>query len=317
MSGEISAGRRRRLGGVYCAIATPLLSTLEPDHDRLVQHARHLLSTGCDGLAPLGTTGEATSFSVAERRAILRELLAGGLRADQLVVGTGAAALPDAVELTRDAVEVGAQAVLVLPPFYYKNPPADGIFAYYAELIERVASPALRVVLYQIPQISGVDLNVDLIDRLCRAYPGAIVGLKDSSGNLERLLQTVARFPQLSVMAGPDTQLLPLLRAGGAGCISATSNLMSHELQFVYQHFDEPAREAEVQDAHDRLAVARAATMTIHSHIPSVKAALAHQHNHPGWRRVRPGLAPLTDPQARQVLDALNVLERPTAEAVS
>lgn len=316
MNGNIPAGGRR-LGGVWCAMATPLLPTLEPDHDRLAQHAHHLLRTGCDGLAPLGTSGEATSFSVAERRAILQGLLSNGIQADQLVVGTGAAALPDAVELTRDAVAAGVQAVLVLPPFYYKNPSPDGIFAYYAELIERVADPAMRVVLYQIPQLSGVDLGPDLVDRLCRAYPGTIAGVKDSSANLKRLLETVARFPQLSVMAGPDTQLLPLLRAGGAGCITATSNLMPGDLQFIYRHFDEPARAAEVRQAHDRLEVARAATMTIHSHIPSIKAALAQQHHHPGWRRVRPGLAPLTDGQAREVLDALNAVTGPTTLVAS
>ena len=133
------------LGGVFAAVLTPLDAALAPDHAALARHCRWLLANGCDGLAVLGTTGEANAFSVDERLAILEGLAEAGIPAGALLPGTGCCAVPDTVALTRRALELGAAGVLMLPPFYYKKVSDDGLFAAYSEVIERVGDARLRV----------------------------------------------------------------------------------------------------------------------------------------------------------------------------
>jgi hypothetical protein len=119
----------KTLSGVIAAIATPMDEDGAPDLKRAVKLARYLLDNGCDGLNVLGTTGEATSFSLAERKAVMDAYKANGLPLDRLMVGTGAAAVSDAVALTRHAADLGFAGALVLPPFYYKGVPDDGLRA--------------------------------------------------------------------------------------------------------------------------------------------------------------------------------------------
>src|SRR3970040_1231332 len=118
------------LCGVIAAIATPIDAAGSPDTARATRLARHLLDNGCDGLNVLGTTGEATSFSLDERKRVMSAYAQAGLPLDRLMVGTGAAAIADAVALTRHAAELGFAGALLLPPFYYKSVPDDGLVAY-------------------------------------------------------------------------------------------------------------------------------------------------------------------------------------------
>ena len=113
----------QRLSGVIAAIATPVDENGAPDVKRAINLARYLLDNGCDGLNVLGTTGEATSFSVDERKSVMDAYKANGLPLQRLMVGTGAASVSDAVALTRHAAELGFAGALVLPPFYYKGVP--------------------------------------------------------------------------------------------------------------------------------------------------------------------------------------------------
>ena len=140
--------------GVYCASVTPVTSDLAPDHAAFVAHCRRLLEQGCDGVALLGTTGEANSFSVSERTAVLEAVIAGGIKPNQLLPGTGVAAFTDTIALTRHALSVGVDTVVMLPPFYYKNVSDDGVYAAYSEIIQRIGDKRLKIVLYHIPQMS-------------------------------------------------------------------------------------------------------------------------------------------------------------------
>ena len=152
--------------GVFCAALTPVGEDLAPDHARFAAHCRRLLEDGCDGIALLGTTGEANSFSTGERQALLEATVAAGIAPERLLPGTGVAALTETVALTRHALSLGVTTVVMLPPFYYKGVTEDGLFAAYAEVVQRVADPRLRVVLYHIPQMSAVPIPFPVIARL-------------------------------------------------------------------------------------------------------------------------------------------------------
>ncbi|MCS6854780.1 MAG: dihydrodipicolinate synthase family protein, partial [Elioraea sp.] len=197
--------RQPSLARVYAAALTPLGPDLSPDIPRLVAHCRHLLAAGCDGLGVLGSTGEATSFSVAERIAVMDGLVAAGIAAERLIPGTGCAALPDTVALTKAAMSLGIRGVLVLPPFYYKGVPDDGLFAAYAALIERTRGE-VAIYLYNFPQTTGLPLSLGLIRRLLRAFPGVVRGIKDSSGDFANMRAMIAEFgPEgFEVYSGSD-----------------------------------------------------------------------------------------------------------------
>src|ERR687894_1949433 len=207
--------------GVFCASLTPLQADLAPDHGLFAEHCYYLLGEGCDGIALLGTTGEANSFSSGERKALLEAAVRAGTPPSKLMPGTGVAALTETVELTKHALSLGVETVVMLPPFYYKDVAEDGLFAAYAEVVERVADPRLKVVLYHIPQVSAVPIAFPLIERLRAAFPGVFTGIKDSAGRLANMEALVERFPGFSVLAGAHPPMLPPPRKGGGGGVPA------------------------------------------------------------------------------------------------
>lgn len=282
------------ISGVNCAAATPLNADLSPDLGLFTEHCRRLLAQGCDGVALLGTTGEANSFSLAERKAILEAALKAGIGPEQLIPGTGVAAAPETVELTRHALSLGVTRVVMLPPFYYKGVSDEGLFASYARIIEAIGDSRLRIVLYHIPQVSGVPLSLGLIGRLIAAFPDIVGGIKDSAGNLANMQAIVAAHPGFSVLAGADPLLQPLLQAGGAGCITATSNLVADSLRTVFDGNGDPARAAEVDAAQARINAWRTLSNS-YVQIPTIKAMIGLRTGTPGWSRVRPPLLPLTE----------------------
>src|SRR3954471_23348491 len=188
--------------GVLAAVLTPMASDLSVDRSAFAAHCRRLLDAGCHGLGIFGTTGEANSLSIGERVDAWTALVEDGIPAEVLLPGTGACALPDAVTLAREALALGASGVLVLPPFYYKGVSDDGLFRYFAELIKRVGDDRLRVFLYHIPPMAAVGFSVELIGRLLDAFPGVVVGTKDSAGDPERIERICTEFPELIVFAG-------------------------------------------------------------------------------------------------------------------
>ncbi len=154
--------------GIWPALLTPLTAELAIDIPAFARHACSLLAAGCTGVTPFGTTGEGPSFSVAERIAAVDGLIAGGVPAGRILVSTSCAALPDVVALTRHAVQAGAFGCLMLPPFFLKGVPDQGVIDAYRWVIDQVADPRLRIVLYHIPQVSGVALSHTVVETLCR-----------------------------------------------------------------------------------------------------------------------------------------------------
>jgi 4-hydroxy-tetrahydrodipicolinate synthase len=162
---------RTRIAGVWCPVLTPLDQELKPDAPRFVAHARWLLDEGCDGLVVFGTTGEANSFPVDERIALLEAILDDGLPRDRMLVGTGCCAMSDTVRLTRHALSLGIAGILALPPFYYKNLSDEALFGSFDQVIQRVGDPSFKLYLYHFPSLSGVPITPGLLERLGAAYP--------------------------------------------------------------------------------------------------------------------------------------------------
>jgi len=276
--------------GVYSAALTPLKDDLSPDLRLMADHCKWLLANGADGLAILGTTGEANSFSVAERITMMEGLTDAGVPARTLMPGTGCCAIPDAVKLTKKAVELGTGGVLMLPPFYYKNPTDDGLFAAYSEVIQRVGDAGLKICLYHFPQMSMVPITYALIERLLKAYPGTVVGMKDSSGDLDNMTGAAREFPGFAVFSGSDELLLPLLKDGGAGCITACANVASSLAAQVYKGFQDGT---DIQATHEVLTAVRAAICQFP--LSSALKTLMSRHSANGqWLNIRPPLVPMS-----------------------
>ena len=217
-------GGRSSLSGVFAPVLTPFTETLAPDRTLFVRFCRWLIGQGA-GLAVFGTNSEANSLSVEEKLDLLAALLDAGIAPDRLMPGTGACAIPDAVRLSAAAAKAGTAAVLMLPPFYYKGVSEDGVFAYYAEVIERVGDDRLKICLYHIPHLSGVAITRPLIARLIARYPDTVVGIKDSGGDFANTKAMLDEFPGFRVFCGSETFLTDTLAHGGAGCISAAANV--------------------------------------------------------------------------------------------
>jgi 4-hydroxy-tetrahydrodipicolinate synthase len=272
-----------RLRGVIAAIATPIDEAGGPDIARATTLARFLLANGCDGLNVLGTTGEATSFSLDQRKRVMSAYKDAGIPTDRLMVGTGAAATADAVALTRHAAELGFAGALVLPPFYYKGVPDDGLAAYVDSIVQATAATPIAIYLYHYPALSGLPWHVTLIRRLLNAHGGRIAGLKDSSGDMAYAREAAAISKEFKVFPSTEAVLMEARAGAFAGCISATANLNADLCARAYHGGDATALDAAVsiRKLFDGKAL-----------VPGVKALLSHIHRDAALARVKPPLAP-------------------------
>ncbi|HYC18375.1 MAG TPA: dihydrodipicolinate synthase family protein [Pseudolabrys sp.] len=273
------------LSGVIAAIATPIDEGGAPDLKRAVKLARYLLDNGCDGLNVLGTTGEATSFSVDERKGVMDAYKTNGLPLNRLMVGTGAASVSDAVALTRHAAELGFAGALVLPPFYYKGVPDDGLIAYIETLVKATERKPIPIYLYHFPAMSGLPWHAALIRRLLDSFSSRIVGLKDSSGDMAYARSAAAISKDFAVFPSTEACLMEARSGAFAGCISATANLNADLCARAWGQGDTGALDE---------AVAIRTLFDGKALVSGVKALLAHIHSDAGLARVRPPLAPFS-----------------------
>lgn len=293
----------QRLRGVLAPVVTPFTKELAPDTERFVRHCKWLLEHGCAGLAVFGTNSEANSLSAEERMMLLEELVQAGVPAEKLMPGTGCSALTDSVRLTAHAVKLGCAGALMLPPFYYKGVPDEGLFRNFAEVIERVADERLQVYLYHIPPVAQVPITLGLIERLLKRYPKIVAGIKDSSGDWSNTKAVLDAFAAqgFEVFAGSEVFLLRNMRAGGVGCITAGANVNPHGIDKVYRNWESPDAEA-LQASIDGV---RKILQSQISMIPALKAAIAHYAGDAGWIAVRPPLVELTAEQQTEMIREL------------
>jgi 4-hydroxy-tetrahydrodipicolinate synthase len=301
--------------GVLVPVLTPFAPSGEPDAGRFIAFCRWLLDQGAGGLAVFGTTSEANSMSGAERMALLDALIEAGIAPEKLMPGTGACSTSEAAELVRHAVGHGCGGVLMLPPFYYKGVSDDGIFAFVANVIDKVGSPALKVYLYHIPPVAQVGYSLDLVGRFIAAYPEKVVGLKDSSGDWSNTAALLDGFPGFAVFPGSEVFLLDALRKGGAGCITASGNVNVPGIRKVYENWRSPQADALQAEITTLRKALQAYPM-----VPALKRIVAHFHGDPDWAAVRPPMVPLDEAQSSALIADLAKLgftlgERPRSMA--
>jgi 4-hydroxy-tetrahydrodipicolinate synthase len=290
--------------GLWCAMLTPLARDGGVDHARFADHARRLFAQGVDGVAPFGTTGEGQSFSMGERAAGLSGLLAAGIAPHRMVAATGCASLTETIALTRQGVAAGCAACLVLPPFFFKDVPEEGLFAWYARVIEAVGDTRLRVLLYHIPQVTGVPLSVDLVARLAGAFPGIIAGVKDSGGDWANTAALLARVPQLAILVGHEPHLPRLLRAGGAGTICGVANVYPALVRALFSPDVTAADEARIATF---IEIAFRQPF-----LPAFKSIVAARTRDPAWLALCPPQVALDETQRQALLAALDHAGLPT-----
>jgi 4-hydroxy-tetrahydrodipicolinate synthase len=287
-----------RIKGVLSPVVTPFKADLSPDKERFIAHCKWLLSQNC-GLAVFGTNSEANSLGYEERASLLDALIAAGVDASRMMPGTGCCSITETVKLTSQAVKQGCAGVLMLPPFYYKGVSEEGLYRHFSEVVQRVGDARLRIYLYHIPPVAVVGITPGLVERLLKAYPNAIAGMKDSSGdwnNTKVFLDGFARSG-FDVFVGSEGFLLANMRNGGVGTISATANVNPAAIHKLYTEW----KNADADEQQQKLNVTRDAFGKKYLMIGALKQGIAIYANDPAWAKVRPPLVELTADQAKSL----------------
>lgn len=264
---------------LYAATLTPLKPDLACDVPELARHCHELLSRGVHGIALFGTTGEGNSFAVSECVTVLQKLIAKGLSAEHLILGNGSRGLGDTIALGQAALKAGCKKLLIAPPCFYKNLSDEGVIEFYRQVIRAVGD--FKLILYHIPQYSGVPLSLSIIDQLYREFPDNLFGLKESEGNLEFTKAVLKGFPKLKVYVGKETQIEEAVKLGAAGSICGKANIAP-----------ELILSGDVTELADAMAG--------FPFIAACKAVMEKKHG-AAWSRVRPPLTPLTPDQKRSL----------------
>src|SRR6478609_1142316 len=306
-----------RIRGVLAPVITTFKPDLSPDRQRFISHCRWLLSQNC-GLAPFGTTSEANSMSTDERISLLDALVAAGIDPLRMMPGTGCCSIVETVALTAHAVKHGCAGVMMLPPFYYKNVSEEGLYRYFSEVVQRVGDARLRIYLYHIPPVAIVGITLRLVERLLKAYPSAIAGMKDSSGDWNNTKTFLAAFvettrpagTEFDVFVGSESFLLANMRNRGAGTISAIANVNPAAIYELYTVASAVSADVELESQQTRLNVVREvfSSTKFPSMIAALKQAIAIYANDPEWARVRPPLVELTTDQAKLLAEQLKAV---------
>lgn len=285
--------------GVIAAAPTPINQDMGPDAAAYIDLCQWLLDNGCDGINMLGTTGEANSFALIQRMRLIEEVAKSSLPKSRLMVGTGGCALADAIQLSNIAVDAGLAGILVLPPFYYKPVTDDGLFAFFAKLVDSLAPSETKLYLYSFPQLTGLKLSLDLIVRLAQAFPDRIVGLKDSSGDIDFSRRIVQALPDFRVFPSTEAILSEARAEGFAGCISATVNVTCQLAGQVWR------TQSGTDDGKQALLTSLRQVISKYPLVPAVKFLVAHRNRNEAWRSVLPPLMPLTAAQGEGLLSDL------------
>jgi 4-hydroxy-tetrahydrodipicolinate synthase len=270
--------------GLSCAITTPMQDSGAVDLARLAKHARFVLDGGCDSITLFGTTGEGAALGLPVRERMIGAVLGAGVEASsQLYAGIAAASLHEALDQARMAMDVGARGLLVAPPFYFKGVSDDGLFSWFSQFITRLGASARGIILYHIPSVTAVDISVALVDRLKKAFPGVIAGVKDSSCHWPTTEAFLKAHGDLAILVGDERLLARAVREGGEGSICGVANLVPGWLRpLVYEGREDP-RINQIVDA-----------IVSYPVIPAVKALVGHLHGDSGFGAMRAPLEALS-----------------------
>jgi 4-hydroxy-tetrahydrodipicolinate synthase len=277
--------------GLNCALSTPFAAAGSIDLGRMTAHAADVIARGCDGITVFGTTGEGASIGLSERHAALAALAASGLDLPtRVIAGVSAATVTDTVDQARAGYAAGCRGLLMAPPFYFGAASDDGLFRFFAAVFEALGTDLRDVILYHIPGMTRNAISVELTQRLAAAFPGAIIGVKDSNGDWAATERRLRELDGLQILVGDERQLARAVRHGGAGTICGLANIAPDLLVPLAHAGDDDPRIGEMVEA-----------IVAHSFMSAVKALIAETNHDPDWRRMRPPLDALAEPDARKL----------------
>jgi 4-hydroxy-tetrahydrodipicolinate synthase len=292
--------KKQDIFGLSAALITPFRSDGTVDLARLLHHGKHVLDQGCDSITLFGTTGEGFSIGMRERAAMLGSVIGGGIEARKLNAGVTATTVVDAIEQSRLALDFGASGLLLAPPYYFKGPEDDGLFAWFSDTIEGIGADVRGVILYHLPGQTAVPLSVALVDRLKRAFPGVIAGVKDSSGDKATAEAFLAAHGDLAILVGDERQLAGAMRKGAQGSICGLANIAPGLLHnVIHGAADNP------------LIVPLVDLIVSYPVMPAVKTLVAHIHGDDEFIRMRAPLVDLSQTDRRALVRAYEEILAP------
>lgn len=297
--GSKSANSEKMCEGVYAAALTPMHKDYSCNYEELAKHCQDLMKRGCKGVALFGTTGEGPSFSVDERKQAVKAVINLGVDPRKIIVGVSCAAMEDVVKITSAAIDLQCSSVLMMPPFFYKNVDEAGVIAFYKEVIKRVGNPKLKVILYHIPQMSGVPITLNIIKTLVEEFPDIVVGMKDSEGNLGLCKEIIAACPSFKVMAGNESQISEIVNFGGVGGITGLANAFPELISSLYELGKDKQK-----PNHSKAINEIRQSIKLYATFPAIKAIVAFQKG-AAWDVLRPPLSRLGKQQSKSLIDAL------------
>jgi len=298
--------RMSALKGVWVPVLTPQNSDLLIDKNRFFHHLDWLFQHEINGVVLFGTNGEANSFSDQERMLLLEWVKKEGISNEKVIVGTGCSALTDTIALIEHAIRLGYFHHLVLPPFYYKNPTINGLVNNYSEIINRIDNKHLKIYLYNFPQLSGIQLGVDLVEILSEKFPKNIVGYKDSSGDWDNTSQIMEKCPQISMFPGSEIFLSKALEKGAAGVITGTGNVNPGMVKQTYEAFyNDKEKSIILQKKIDAFRTA----VQKYPLISALKGLIEYYRKDEGWQYLRPPLTALSKADLENLIQSIDPLE--------
>ncbi len=299
-----------KISGAYCAALTPINKNFSINKDLYLRHCQFLMKKGLDGLTLFGTNGEASSFSIKQKKDTIQFLLDNRIDPKVMIPGSGSSSLEEAIDMTKFCVELGTKAVLVLPPYYFKNVSDEGIINYYRNVIEASGDNNFKFLLYNIPQHSGVTITFNIIENLIKLYPNNAIGLKDSTGNMDNMLKTIKYFNDFAVFCGNGALALHTSKRGGAGAITGDANITAKLLSFIIHNFK---RESEIEnfDQLQFLIENIRNVLSTHEQISLLKAYYSVKDKIVDWNNLMPPLKKIEDPlNNKQVIALLDLVDQ-------
>lgn len=289
--------------GIYAAALTPMHADLACNVQELARHCLDLIQRGCQGVVLFGTTGEGPSFSLKERVKALGKVIEQGIDPQKIILANGASAIPESIELARASLRWNNAAFLAAPPSFFKNVSEEGIIAYYREIIERVADPSFRLIVYHIPQFTGVPITLNIVKSLHREFPDTVIGIKETEGNLEFAKQIIEALPNLHVFVGNEKNIIEAASLGASGSICGMANLYPERICSLYQQ----GKKALCPNPREMDAFFEA--MRDYPFIAAFKALMEHKKGS-AWHALRPPLMPLSGKQRQDFIARIEISEK-------
>ena len=285
-----------RIHGTFCASLTPFNNDYTINHDMFFNHCNDLINKGADYIAIFGTTGEANLISMDSKIGAMHALIEKGFNSKKILPGTGLTSLHETIKLTKVAKDLKMPGVLMLPSYYYNNLSNVGIIDYYSMIIDSISDQNFKILLYHIPQISGVSINLNIIEELIKKYPSNVVGIKDSSNDLNNMIEIIKNFPNFRVFSGSDSLTLPIMKQGGAGAITATANISVTLLSFIVKNANDIKKEKLLESAHSLQDKIRKLVFR-QEQISFMKALIGINTKNNLWNKIMPPLINLDNPK--------------------